>query len=464
MALVALREWVIRLWQTGRGRRTDADLEEELRSHLAIAADAMQRNGDAPGAASRTARIDAGGVAQTLEALRDQRGLPWLDPLARDSRYALRVLRRSPTFTGVALLTLAISIGANTAVFSVVNSVLLKPLSYPHPEELVAVWHTAPGAPGLATVSGGLRLSQSMYVTYAEENRTFQAIGLWAAAAMTVTGLAEPEQARGVLVTDGTLQALDVPPVAGRWLMAADQKPGAPGTVMLGYGYWQRRFGGDRTVVGRGITVGSRPLEIVGVMPQGFRIVTVDPELIVLAPLVRSRLILAGFGYEAVARLKPGVTIAEADADMTRMLPIWMRSWPTLTGADPRVYESWRIAPAIRPLEQDVVGNVGRVLWVVMGTIGIVLLIACANVANLLLVRAEGRHQELAVRAALGASAGRIVRALLIESMWLGLLGGALGLGLAYGGLRVLAQLHRRIRDVRQGPDGLLYVLTTATR
>jgi hypothetical protein len=156
---------------------------------------------------------------------------------------------------------------------------------------------------------------------------------------------------------------------------------------MPGYGYWQRRLGGDRSVIGRGITVGSRTLEIVGVMPQGFRIVTVDPELIVLGPLVRSRLILAGFGYEAVARLNPGVTSAEADADAARMLPIWMRSWPTLTGADPHVYESWRITPAIRPLKQDVVGNVGSVLWVVMRTIGIVMLIACSNVANLLLVR-----------------------------------------------------------------------------
>ena len=173
---------------------------------------------------------------------------------------------------------------------------------------------------------------------------------------------------------------------------------------MLGYGYWQRRFGGDRSVIGRSITVESRPREIVGVMPQGFRIVTADPDLIVPGPLERSRLILAGFGYEAVARLKPGVTIAEANADIARMVPIWMNSWPTLTGVDPRVYESWRITPALRPLKQDVVGNVGNVLWVVMGTIGIVMLIACANVANLLLVRAEARQQELAVRAALGAS------------------------------------------------------------
>src|SRR5437870_5458672 len=437
MAMPTLRESVIRLWQTMRRRRTDADLEEELRSHLAIAADATQRNGDAAGAASRLARIEAGGVPQTLEALRDQRGLPWLHTLARDSRYALRALRRSPTFTAIALLTLAIGIGANTAVFSVVNSVLLKPLPYPDADRIVSVSHVAPGAPGVASVSGGLRLSLSMSVTYAKENRAFDAIGVWAPTSLTVTGLAEPEQVRGVLVTDGTLRALNVPPLAGRWLTAEDDKV-ASDTVMLGYGYWQRQFGGDRSAIGRTINIGSRLYTIVGVMPEGFRVVTVEPDLIVPGPIIGARLILPGFGFEAVALLKPGVTIAAANADVARMVPIWMRSWPMLGGVDPHVYDTWDIAPALRPLKQDVVGNAAGALWVVMGTIAIVMLIACANVANLLLVRAESRQQELAVRAALGASASRIVRALLIESVWLGLIGGALGVGLAYGGLRAL--------------------------
>ena len=240
--MALLREWLIRLWQTLRGRRADGDLEEELRSHLAMAAEDARRLGASPDLAARAARLNAGGVTQTLDALRDQRGLPWLDSLTRDSRYALRALRRSPTFTAVALLTLAIGIGANTAVFSVVNSVLLKPLPYPDADRLVAVRHTAPGAPGLATVSTGLRLSLSMYVTYAEQNRTFDAIGLWAAAAMPVTGAGEPEQVRGVVISPGTLEALNVPPIAGRWLQPQDQKPGAPLAVVLGYGYWQRRW------------------------------------------------------------------------------------------------------------------------------------------------------------------------------------------------------------------------------
>jgi putative ABC transport system permease protein len=439
--MATLREWVARLWGTIRRRRTDDDLAAELQAHTDLAAEAARRRGLSPDHASRAARLGTGGVAQALDDLRDQRGLPWLDTLARDSRYALRSLRRNPTFTAVALLTLALGIGANTAVFSVLDGVLLKPLPYPDAERLVAVWHTAPGSPGLATVSGDLRLSQSMYVTYAEQNRTLDAIGLWAPAAMTVTGMGDPEQVRGILVSDGTLQALNVAPVVGRWIGATDQTPGAPDTVMVGYGYWQRRFGGDRSVVGRSITVGSRPREIVGVMPRGFRIVTAEPDLIAVIPLVRSRLILAGFGFEAVARLKPGVTITEANADVARMLPIWMGAWPTITGGDKRVYETWRIAPALRPLKQDVVGSVGSALWLVMGTIAIVMLIACANVANLLLVRAESRQQELAVRAALGASAGRIVRALLLESVWLGVIGGALGVALAYAALRPLVSL-----------------------
>jgi predicted permease len=253
--------------------------------------------------------------------------------------------------------------------------------------------------------------------------------------------VAEPEQVRAVFVSDGTLQALGVQPVLGRWLNAADQVPGAPETVLLGYGYWQRRFGGDRSVIGRGIRVESRPREIVGVMPQGFRVVNADADLILPVGFNRSTLILAGFGYQGVARLKPGATIAQANADIARMLPIWMDSWSNGPGTNPRIYETWKITPALRPLKQEVVGNIASVLWVVMGTIGIVMLIACANVANLLLVRAEARQHELAIRAALGAGWGQIVRGLLLESVLLGLLGGALGVGLAYEGLRLLVAI-----------------------
>jgi predicted permease len=364
-----------------------------------------------------------------------------------DLRYAGRAMRHNLTFTLVVVLTLAVGIGANTAVFSVLDSVLLKPLAYPRPDELVTLRQVAPGVSGSGSSAEGLRLSPSMYVTYAEQNRTFESLGVWTTTISTVTGVAEPEQVSVVLVSDGVLQALNVPPAAGRWLTAADQigttRPPptvfrATATIMLGYGYWQRRFGGDPAVIGRTITVDSRPKEIVGVMPQGFRIGSTEGDVIWPAAFDRGRLTLGSFIYQGVGRLKPGVTIAQANADLARMIPIWMDSWSDGPGSNPRVYETWKIAPDLRPLKEDVVGSVTDVLWVVTATIGLVMLIACANVANLLLVRAEVRQRELSLRAALGASRGRIVRGLLVESVVLGLIGGALGVGLAYAGLRVL--------------------------
>lgn len=195
------------------------------------------------------------------------------------------------------------------------------------------------------------------------------------------------------------------------------------------------------SVIGRNIRVDSQSREIVGVMPRGFRLINADFDLIAPLAFDRAKVTLAGFGFEGIGRLKPGVSIAQADADVARMVPIWMDSWPNGPGIDPRFYEVWRITPAIRPLKQQVIGNVGSVLRVVMATIGIVMLIACANVANLLLVRADSRQHELAIRASLGAGRGRIVRELLIESLLLGLVGGALGTGLAYEGLRLLVAI-----------------------
>jgi predicted permease len=370
----------------------------------------------------------------------------FLDSLSRDLVYARRGMRHNLTFTMVVVLTLALGIGANTAVFSVLNSILLKPLSYPRAEELVALRQIAPGAVGSSS-SDRLSLSPSMYLTYAEQNRVFQSLGVWTRTISTVTGLAEPEQVRVILISDGVLQALNVAPVAGRWLLPEDQigatRPPpsvfmATTTIMLGYGYWQRRFGGDRSVIGRTITVDSRPKEIVGVMPQGFRVGNAEPDVIWPAAFDRGRLTLGGFNYQGIARLKPGITIAQANADLARMVPLWMDSWSDGPGTNSRVYETWKIAPDLRPLKQEVVGSVTDVLWIVMATIGLVMLIACANVANLFLVRADVRQREFSLRAALGASRGQIVRSLLVESVLLGLIGGVMGLGVAHAGLSLL--------------------------
>jgi predicted permease len=437
------------LWrQITRGLRTltnrssaDQEISEEMQHFLDEATAEFAARGFSPAEARRAAKIQMGSMTSVKEEVRSYGWENIVETYFADMRYGLRQLRRNPSFTIITILTLALGIGANTAVFSVVNSVLLKPLAYPKSEQLVALWQAAPGAAGLFSVSDGLRLSPSMYFTYSEHNRLFQSLGVWDSGTANVTGLAEAEQVRTIEVTDGVLQTLGVPPALGRWLSVTDQQPRSALTLMLSYGYWQRRFGGERSVVGRKITVDSKLFEIVGVMPRGFQVADTDFDLIVPLAFDRGKLRLAGFGYQGIARLKPGVTIAEANADITRMLPIWMHSWSNGPGLDPLFYLAWKITPDLRPLKQQVVGEVGNVLWVVMATIGIVMLITCANVANLLLVRTEARQQELAIRAALGAGWWRIVRALLVESVLLGLLGGALAVALAYEGLKLLVAL-----------------------
>jgi predicted permease len=300
-----------------------------------------------------------------------------------------------------------------------------------------------------------------MYFTFAEQNRTFQSLGVWVTGTANLTGIAEPEQVHTALITDGVLQTLDVPPAAGRLLTRADQNPRGAKAVMLSYGYWQRRFGGERSAIGRSITIDGQPREIVGVMPRGFRVVSADFDVLVPLAFDRNKQILAGFGFQGVGRLKPGVTIAQADADIARMVPIWMDSWSNGPGTNPHWYEHWRIAPAIRPLKQEVIGNIGEMLWVVMGTLAVVMLITCANVANLELVRAEARQQELAVRVALGAGRGRIARDLLTESVSLGIFGGIGGVGIAYAGLRLLLAIDPanlpRVNEIALDGQALLF-------
>ena len=419
-------------------RKLYGELSEEIREHLEGKIEEFIAGGMPRKEAAAAARRQFGNVALIEEDSREAWRWTSIEDFILDVRYGLRGLRHNVVFTAVGLLTIAIGIGANTAIFSVVNSVLLKPLKYPKAEELVALHQVAPGAPGLADFESGLLLSPSMYFTYAEHNQAFQSLGVWVPSTANVTGLAEPEQVRTLEISDGVLQALKVPPEVGRWLSDADQVPRGPERVMLSYGYWQRRFGGDRAVVGRTINVDSRPREIVGVMPQGFRVLDTDFDLMAPTAFERGKLILAGFGYHGIARLKTGVAIAQADADITRMLTIWMDSWSNGPGTNPHFYETWRITPQLRPLKREVLGNISDVLYLVMATIGLVMLIACANITNLLLVRVEARQQELAVRAALGADWARIVRGLLVESVMLGLLGGALGVGVAYGGVRLL--------------------------
>ena len=372
-----------------------------------------------------------------------------------------RRLRRSPSFAAMTLITLALGIGVTTAIFSVVNGILLKPLPYPNSAALVGIWHTAPGI-GFET----LNMAPSTYFTYREESRTFAEVGAYNNGTVTVTGLAEPEQVPAAFVTDRVLPALGVQAIRGRWFSDKDVMPGSPETAMLSYAYWQTRFGGDPTVIGRRVIANGTAREIIGIMPEGFRIVDQRPAMIIPIQFERSKLFIGQFSYRGIGRLKPGATIAQANADVARMLPMLSQKFPPAPGMNLKMIEEAKLGPKVRPLKDDVIGDIGKVLWVLMATVGIVLFIACANVANLLLVRAEGRQQELAVRAALGASRGRIARELLFETVTLGLLGGALGIGVAYGALKLLVALGPtnlpRLDEVTIDPSVLLFTTITS--
>ena len=370
----------------------------------------------------------------------------------------LRRLLQLPVFTSIAVLTLAIGIGANSAIFSVIEGVLLKPLPYPHPDALVVLDHSAPGVSLKSTGAAPF-----LYFTYREDGRVFQDVAMWTSDTVSVTGLAEPEEVRCLVVTDGLLPMLDVKPALGRLFSKQDDLPAGADTVVLTAGYWRARFGGDPSAIGRRILLDGRARDIIGVLPDAFRFLDQKPSLLLPMRLDRAKVHLGQFSYTAMARLKPGATLDQATADVARLIPVALTRFPPFPGFNAKMFEEARLAPNLRLLKTDVIGDVGSVLWVLMGTIGMVLLIACANVANLMLVRAEGRQLELAVRSALGASRGRIAYELLVESLLLGLFGGVAGLGLAYAAVRALIALSPgnlpRLDDISIDATVLLFTL-----
>ncbi len=385
-----------------------------------------------------------------------------MNALINQLRQVLRRLARAPMFTVITLITLAAGVGANTVVFSVLEGVLLKPLPYPGADQLAGVWLTAPGIH-----LKEFELSPSDYFIFREQGRTFEDIGLYTSDSASVTGLAEPEQVPALLVTDGTLPILGVQPALGRLFTKQDDSPGAPETVILTYGYWRRKFGGDKSVIGRTLVTDGKGRQIIGVLPRNFHFLDwEDPALILPFGFDRNKTYLGNFSYNGIARLKPGVTLTQLNADMARMLPTVLSSFPAPPGFSIKLFEDARIGANAKPLKQSVVGDIGNALWVLMGSIAMVLLIACANVANLLLVRVEGRRQELALRAALGAGWGRIAGELMLESLLLAVLGGALGLGLAYGTLRILRAIAPsglpRVREIAIDGPVLLFTLMAA--
>src|SRR5262245_61071137 len=446
-------------------RRAEQEAEEEIRTHLELETREKIEAGLSPEEGRYAARRAFGSVALAKEDSRAVWGLRTLESLWQDLRYGVRMLLKKPGFTVIAIFTLALGIGATTAIFSVVESVLLKPLPYSQPDELVAIRLTAHGLGKKERI-----VSDTGYFIFREQSRTFQDIGLYnfgSLYSVNVTGLGEPERVRTLRVTDGLLPILGVAPLIGRSFTRADDSPDSAETVILTYGYWSRKFGGDPSVIGRTIEVDSKPRAIIGVLPHDFRFLD-QTDLAMLLPmkLNREKTYLGAFIYRGIARLKPGVTLTEANADVARMLPIVDRSFPPPPGLSLKMIEDARLGPKLRPLKQGGVGDVSKVLWVLMGGISLVLVIACANLANFLLVRAEGRRQELAIRAALGASRSRIAAQLFFESLILAVFGGLFGLGLAYGALRVLVTMAPqglpRLDEI--GVDGrvVLFTLTVS--
>ena len=366
--------------------------------------------------------------------------------LWQDVRYAARVFARQPAFASAAVLTLALGIGATTAIFSVVYGVLLRPLPFQDPERLVSLAHVAPHGAGANHGPG-------TYLTYRENQQVFEALGAWDPTEVSITGGGDPERVPGVLLSSSVLPLLRVQPILGRAFSAEDDTPGVPRRVMLTNGYWQRRFGGSENVVGQLLTIDGQPAEVIGVLPAAFKFLRTRPAVVLPLPLDVNAPRGISFGFQARARLKPGVTFEQANADLARMISLLPPSFARL-----------ELRPDVRPLAADVIRNVGPILWILMAAVGVVLLIACGNVANLFLVRAEGRHQELAVRAALGASRGRIARALLSESVVLAFAGGWVGVVLAQAALGLLRAIAPaelpRVDDI--GIDGTVLLFTVS--
>jgi putative ABC transport system permease protein len=430
--------WIREGWQRLRSLvRQDAletRLDEEIRFHIDQQVDKHARAGLTPDEARRRALVRFGGVERIKEHTRDEFRPVLLQDSLQDLRIGIRALRRAPAFTLVAVLTLALGIGATTAVFTVVYNVLIRPLPFPDAGRLVSLKHTSRDIKAGPPVG----MSATLLLTYTHENRSFEHLGVWARDTANVTDGVLPEEVTTLNVSVGALPALGVQPALGRWFSGEDHTLAAPETVILIHGYWQRRFGGERSIIGRRVLIDGRPRTVVGVMPASFRFLNETPDVILPARFEPAMLTLGGFNYEGIARLAPGVTLEQARADVARMIPIWINAWPSFPGIDRSAFAESGMAPVIKPLKQELVGNVRDMLWLLMSTIAIVLLIACANVANLVLVRAESRHHELAIRTALGAGRRRLARAMLLESLVLGLVSGVCGLPLAWSGLHLL--------------------------
>ena len=417
----------------------EIEIVEEISQHLDDHWRELLAGGASPEEATRLTLAEfhtGNALAQRLAPLRQAQSPPPIVPggpnvgllsdFSLDLRYGLRLFWKQPGFAAAAVITLALGIGATTAVFSVVYGVLLKPWPFHEPERLVGVYHRAP-AINVPVLNHG----PGTYLTYRDQQRVFDGIGAWESDEVSITGRGEPEQVEALIVTASILPLLRSQPALGRIFAEEDDAPGAPLRVILSYGYWQRRFGGTHDVVGDALRIDGRPAEVIGVLPSSFKFLRTNAAVLLPMQLDEANAFRGiMFDFQALARLKRETDLPQANADVARMIPLLPQPFATL-----------QLQPNVQPLAAEVIGDVGRVLWLLLAAVGIVLLIACGNVANLFLVRAEGRQAELAMRSALGASRLRIVRTMLSESVLLALAGGALGLLFAQATIVLLRRM-----------------------
>jgi predicted permease len=418
---------MLRLFAVFGSSRSERDLSAELESHLQLHIDDNINAGMTAPEARRRALIALGGVDQTKERYRDRRGLPLFESIVRDLRYGGRTLMKSPGFTIASVLILGLGIGVNSAIFTVVNAVVLKPLPFADADRIMRIWHTPP--PTLFAGSPIFALSPANFIDWEAQNQVFERMAIYRAGRQVLTGSGEPDAIVTFRASADFLPILGVSPKLGRGFTRDDDRNGGPRTALLSDAFFRSRFGGDPSTIGKTILLNRVPHTVIGVVPDAPVFINRAQVYVPLAWSAQDRAVRNNHNYLGIAKLKPEIDVARAQADMTAIST-------RLEAQYPDDNKEW--GALVRPLQEDMIGDVRASLFVLLGAVALVLLIACANLANLMLVRTHGRAKEIALRGALGAGRMRVIQQLLAEGLVLGAGGGLAGFAAAYYGVDLL--------------------------